>query len=423
MRSSSPRSWTVFEVSVSSSCSRRAVVPEHEVVLGEHVGAQDVLLVRELVADQLEDDVEGGQGEADHHQSLLARGQHELVVRVLQVAEELAVALGLALLGAAEHGVELAHRLARQDVLQELHDLAHVGEVDVEVRAREAEEHADRALVEHDRVDQHAAVLVAQRHDERQRPAAASDAADQVRAGHLVEDFLDDLQPLDGAPLAAALERRLQLVGHHLHAALEVAVWGAEAEVGEQFLDQQLDGAAVDVDLGLDVRRDVRERVEVERHELDRRVDAHGAEGLPRDRAEERLREVVVRQRVDDLGEAALDARPDRALVHVLAEHAVHDLDRAVHVLRVQPDALDRVALAAAPVAFLEALSRPLRDRAELRVVVRERVDQSLRAVLHQLVARARPGGRKIQEVCLPFPAAHGAPTGCGSARPRTRCT
>ena len=35
-----------------------AIVLEHQLVLGQHVLAQDVLLVRELVADQLEDDVE-----------------------------------------------------------------------------------------------------------------------------------------------------------------------------------------------------------------------------------------------------------------------------------------------------------------------------------------------------------------------------
>ena len=71
----------------------------------------------------------------DHHQPLLARRQRELVVRLLQVPEELPEALGLAVLGAAEHGVELAHGLPRQEVLQELHDLADVREVDVEVGA------------------------------------------------------------------------------------------------------------------------------------------------------------------------------------------------------------------------------------------------------------------------------------------------
>ena len=262
MTSSSPSSCTVCDVSVSSSSSRSGAKrafgnltslnscastsrPARSCLktrsyFSQHVLAQDVLLGGKLVADQLEDDVERGQREAHHHQALLAGGQHELVVRMLQVAEQLAVALGLALLGPAEHREQFAHRLARQDRLQELDDLAHVREVDVEVRAREAEQHADRALVEHDRVDDHAAVVVAQRDDERQRPAAADDAPDEIGARHLVEDFLDDLELLDGAPFDAAFERRLQLVGDSLHAQLEVAVRRAEAEVRQQFLDQQL---------------------------------------------------------------------------------------------------------------------------------------------------------------------------------------
>ena len=59
----------------------------------------------------------------------------------LQVAEQLAVALGLALLGAAEHGEELADTgLRGRIVLQEQHGFADVLEVDVEVGAREAEQ-------------------------------------------------------------------------------------------------------------------------------------------------------------------------------------------------------------------------------------------------------------------------------------------
>ena len=67
-----------------------------------------------------------------------------------------------------------------------------------------------------------------------------------------------------------------------------------------------------------------------------------------------------------------------------------HQLDAAVDVLVVELDALDRVLLAAAPVAVLEALRRAPRDGAELGVVVREGVDQRLGAVRDQRVARTR---------------------------------
>jgi hypothetical protein len=207
-----------------------------------------------------------------------------------------------------------------------------------------------------------------------------------------------------GAPLAARIDQRLHLVGDHLHAALEVAVRRAEAEVGQQLLGEELDVATVRVQLGLDVRLHAAERIEVERDELDGRVDTDRAEGLARDRAEERLRELVVGERVDDLVESPLDARPDRAFVHVLAEPVPHQLDAAGDVLVVELDALDRVLLAAAPVAFLESLRRAARDGPELGVVVAERVHEQLGAVrdqrfargglcdcqVHQLVARRR---------------------------------
>ena len=53
-------------------------------------------------------------------------------------------------------------------------------------------------------------------------------------------------------------------------AAVEVPPRRAEAEVGEQLLEQQLERAAVDVALGLDrAVLDAAERVEIERDELD----------------------------------------------------------------------------------------------------------------------------------------------------------
>ena len=86
------------------------------------------------------------------------------------------------------------------------------------------------------------------------------------------------------------------------------------------------------------------------------RVDADRAEGAAGDRVEEGLVEFQVRQRVDQFGEAALDAAPQRALRRVLAEPLAHLRDGAVDALVVQLDALDGIALAAAPIARFEAL-------------------------------------------------------------------
>ena len=43
-----------------------------------------------------------------------------LIIVLLEVAEEGAIALGLALFGPAQHGVDLIPRLARQDAAQQL---------------------------------------------------------------------------------------------------------------------------------------------------------------------------------------------------------------------------------------------------------------------------------------------------------------
>ena len=73
--------------------------------------------------------------------------------------------------------------------------------------------------------------------------------------------------------------------------------------------------------------------------------------------------------------------------VDILAEPRAHLRDGAIDALVVQLDALDRIALAAAPVALFEALRRAPRDGAKLGVVVRERLDERARAFFDERVA------------------------------------
>ena len=76
----------------------------------------------------------------------------ELLVRIGgKVPEEMAVAFGLALLGAAEHGVDFVDRLVRQQRVQEHDRIADRGEVGMQVAARIAED-----LRDVDAFDQHA---------------------------------------------------------------------------------------------------------------------------------------------------------------------------------------------------------------------------------------------------------------------------
>ena len=179
-----------------------------------HVLAQDVLRIREAVADDLEDDVEGGQREAHHDETALARQRARTGPRVCQMPQELAVALGLALLGAAEHGEQLARPAYAAAWIQEQHGFADALEIHVKVGAREAEHDADVVFGEHDRIDQHAAVGVLERDDERHEESAARDPPDNVGARHLVEhrhdhlDFLHASAVGQGCAVCAQRPRR-----------------------------------------------------------------------------------------------------------------------------------------------------------------------------------------------------------------------
>ncbi len=218
-------------------------------------------------------------------------------------------------------------------------------------------------------------------------------------------------------------DRGLDLLGDHLHAVFEVAIRRAEAEIRQQFFDQQFGRAAIHVDLGLDVRLDVGERIEIQRDEFDGLVHADRAEGPARDGTEKSLGKLAVRQRVDDFIEPPLDARPDRTLLGFVTEATNHQLDGAVHIPCVQFDALDRVFLAAAPIAFFEALAGPLRDCAKIGVVIGERVDQRLRAFGDQRVARNRLDDGKTHRMRSFRRPARTRLTGSGSGYRRIRCT
>ena len=121
----------------------RAVVAEDHVVLCHDLLAAQVLDRREAVADHLEDDVGVLEREAGHDEAALAGRAHEAVGRLAEVAEDLAIALGLALLGASEHGEKLGDGLRRHDRVQEQHGVADALEVHVEVGAGEAEQDRD----------------------------------------------------------------------------------------------------------------------------------------------------------------------------------------------------------------------------------------------------------------------------------------
>ncbi|MNY11792.1 hypothetical protein D3C86_1448400 [compost metagenome] len=112
----------------------------HELVFRLHQRARGFLRRGEDITDDLEHVGERRQREHQHHQPPDAGRDHELVRRMLQMVEEVAVEQVLALLLQAQRGVDLPARLARQDVAQE----GHVGRrdlhVDHEIGMREREQ-------------------------------------------------------------------------------------------------------------------------------------------------------------------------------------------------------------------------------------------------------------------------------------------
>ena len=296
------------------------IVLEDELVLRHHFLAQHALGIWKAVADDLEDDIEGGQGEAHHHQTTLAGGVHELVLGLLKVTHELPVALSLALLRTAQHGEQLAHRLARHDRFQEQHRLGHPLQIDVEIGLGEAEDDADVGLGEHDGIDENSRIGVFQRDDERHGQVASDDPPDDVGARHLIEHRADDFDPEHRARHGAIVQVAGHLGRDVRDAVVEVAPRRMEADIAEQVLEQQIQRAVVEVHVGADRARDAGQRIEAGRNELDPGSHADRAEQLPRDGAEESLGELGVRQRLDQAGEAVPNLRPQVAVERPLAK-------------------------------------------------------------------------------------------------------
>jgi hypothetical protein len=162
----------------------------------------------------------------------------------------------------------------------------------------------------------------------------------------------------------------------------------AEAVVGEDLLEQQVERAAVDVALGDGGRVGAAERIELEREELDVRVHADRVEEPARDRAEESLQEFRVGQRLDALRIVGLDLGPERGVVRGVTELQAQLGDRAVDRGGIELEPGYDVGLAAGPVPALEALRRAPRDRPELGVVPREGRDDRGRAFRGARVAQ-----------------------------------
>ena len=170
------------------------VVPGHQPVLRDHHLARGVLRIAELIANHLEDEVEGLEREHVHHQAGIALRMHEEIAAPAQVIGKAPEAFGLALAQASQHGVELVDGLAGQDRMQELHRADDRGGVREVIGAGVAEDVADLRFLEQHRVDADAARGVLERHDDRKLAALMDDASHEVGAGALEEVGVDEFE-------------------------------------------------------------------------------------------------------------------------------------------------------------------------------------------------------------------------------------
>ena len=167
---------------------------EDQRILVLHVLVGHGLRVGEFIADHLEYQRVAGQGEYRHDHAGGAFGMHQLFVGVAgEMAEERAEAFGLALLGAAQHGVDLVDRLVRQQRAQEYHRVAHRGQVGMEITARIAEELGHVGARGQHGLHAQLAIVVDQRDHAGREAVFTEHASDQVGTALAVEHRIQQL--------------------------------------------------------------------------------------------------------------------------------------------------------------------------------------------------------------------------------------
>ena len=283
------------------------------------------------------------------------------------MTEHLAIAFGLALFDAADHGEQFVQRFARQQRVQERNDIADAVDVGMEITARESEQDRDLLVVDDHRVGAHAAGVAGQRHHHRIRGARrAVRAADQIRAAFAIERRLQHRYADHAA--------RLQRVRDRPRAGIQIQ---PAVDVGEVAEDVTPDFGRIVVEgmvAQLAGAGGVAGRHDLQRQELHVRRDAVDLEESPRQRVVEGLVQLAIRQRGDAQGVGRADVAPQRTRAHALFQQRFQPRQGFAHAGFVQIDARGGVGLRLPPVAAFETFARATGDVGEARVVVVEAV-------------------------------------------------
>ena len=380
------------------------VVPGHQPVLRDHHLARGVLRIAELIANHLEDEVEGLEREHVHHQAGIALRMHEEIAAPAQVIGKAPEAFGLALAQASEHGVELVDGLAGKDRMQELHRADDRGRVREVVGAGVAEDVADLRFLEQHRVDADAAHGVLERHHDRELATFMDDASHEVGAGALEEVGVDEFETAESAGAdVEAVRVADDFRRHEPRVPSGIPVLHAKPEVLEDPPQAGLEVVPARIaPHGERFEPLLRRRLD----ELQHAVGADGAEGAAADGVEEGLHEAGVGHVLDPRPVVVAQPTPAFAPVVSGSEPAAQPKLNLQAPLVVELDPLADVLDLALPVALLEAPPRTLGEAPELPVVAFEPLVDEPRAA------------RDVE-----LPVGHRPPTSGRSWSGRTRST
>jgi hypothetical protein len=277
-------------------------------------------------------------------------------VAARELAHQLAVELGLAMLVVAQRGVQLVHRLGRHQRVQEGDGRGRLAGVGVEVRAREAEDDVHLVGRRQHRVGAHAARAVDQR--DQQRPhlvAGQPQAGDEVRGLVAVEEERQHVGA--GDVLHFRAELRARRAGAGLRVGFQrregACQLGGAEERGDRIAGQPTAVRAVQRLGGVAVRQPV-----ARGGELGVRVHAHDRQHAAHHGVVEGLGQLGVGPSAGERGEAVACA----GAVHPLGAERVH---RAGDGGGVQVHPRGRVVLRLAPLAVQEARPRAPGHRPE----------------------------------------------------------
>ena len=302
----------------------------------------------------------------------------------------MAVAFGLALLGPAQHGVELVDGLVRQQRAQEHDGVADGGQVGMEIAVGEPEQPADLASVGDQRIGADAVVAavidICQRDDARQPSRSAECAANQVGTAIAVEDHL---QQLDGDQrlVASLCQIALQAVCQPRGVGGNELGIAAKLRIAQKPFHGPHGRFSARINLACDRVGDLLGGFDIERDELHPGIDAAGLEQAAGERVEESLVELRIQLVGDGVGIRRMDVQPQRARQQTLGKQCFEATYGLADALIVKGDSGARVAPVSVPFAAFEASSGAARDVGEPGVVVVEGVDDERRGALDQLAS------------------------------------